>query len=215
MIKWFKDLFKTKIKEIDKDNTINLLTLNDVKYHFSNNIGFQENNKLIENIKSNIDVNKKNIFILDDVEEIVDILSNEFSNSLKKYNKIDEFNIIKLHTPLVGFDMVSILANHDDITVYGLITDITFGGNERLNGKKIILDGIDILILTKMKFDNLKFLIFTGNILSENNIKNYNFALKFEKYFNDNILKYTIIKDAAINFSCSNTCIFDSLVEKL
>lgn len=216
MINWIKSFF-TSSKPLDtKENDIALLTLNDIKLHFSNdNNGFKENIELIQNIKNVIDVNKKNIFILDDIEDIVDILSSEFNSSLEKFNKVDKFNVIKMHTPLVGFNMISILAKHDDIPVYGLITDITFGGNERLNGRKIIIDGIDVLILTKMKFDNLKFLIFTGNILSENNVRNYNFALKFEKYFNANILEYMIIKDSAINFSGNSKGIFDNLVEKL
>lgn len=214
MLSWIINVFKRNNKlEI---NNISLIDLDEMKQHFSrpNNYGFVENNKIFENIKLNIDPEKSNIFILDDIPEIVNILSKELYKSLKKFDKHNNFNIITMDSTQVGFDMIAILSNHD-IVVDCLITDIIFGGTEKINGSNITVDGIDILILTKGKFSHLKFLIFTGNILSEYNIKNYDFALKFERFFKDNILKYTIIKDVAINFTNDNMCVFDDFVKTL
>lgn len=222
MLKWLKDKFSTQIEENNYSDDIKILQLDEIRNHFKNveiqQDGFKEDPEVLSFIKAQIQPNKINVFILDDVCDIVEILKEELEKSLEKVGKINDVNIIALCEQHVGFDMLGILGNHDEIPIDALITDITFGGNDRINGKKIIVDGIDILILSAMKFgkENLKYLIFTGNILSETNVKNYAFALKYEKYFKESILNHAIIKDSAINFDDANTInLFDSLVKEL
>lgn len=222
MFDWIKKIFFNVDKDIaNKDAcSINMLDIDALKKHFNtiktpiNPDGFCENEKLIQEIINNIKPDRKNIFILDDVYDIVEILSEELTKKLETQGLSNEFNIIGMHTPQVGFDMLSILINHTEIKTDYILTDITFGGNEKINGKKIIVDGIDVLIIAKTINENLGYIIFTGNILSETNVKNYAFALKYEKFFNDTILNHAIIKDSVIDFNKNlNDVLFDKLMQ--
>lgn len=215
MFNWIKNLFtKSKIENIIDDNIV-VLTLEDIKNHFeSTGIGFEMDKGKIENIRKRLDPNRKNIFILDDICEIVDILEKDLIEKLREKNKLDRVNIISLCTKNVGFDMLSILSEYDDISIDFLITDIIFGGNQKINGVNTIIDGIDIVIISKEKNADMKYVIFTGNVLTEANVRNYNFAKKFKKYMNDSILNHTIIKDSFLSFNKEQD-IFNVMIDKI
>lgn len=218
MFEWF---FKNKKRDsVIKVEELNLsvLTLDEVNMHFNacehndslHRTWFRADDKLLEDIKSKIIEGRKNIFILDDVCELTDILYDELIEQLTRRNIIDNCNVIPLCTLSVGFDMLSILAL-TDIKVDFLLTDITFGGNRVINGKNTILDGVDTLIITKEKFPDCNYLIFTGNILSEVNIRHYNFSKKFERYMHESILPHVIHKDTVLNFEHDNNIIFEKI----
>jgi hypothetical protein len=218
---FLKDKKSDDININENFDDITILTIEEIRDHFEtvghgkNKIGFEENTDLIKDIRNNIVEGRKNIFILDDVCDIVGILRDELTNSLRIANKLDKVNIHSLCNRSVGFDMLSILANHKDISVEYLITDITFGGNEKINGKKIIVDGIDVLIIAKNTLTIDEYVIFTGNILSESNVNSYNFAKKFEKYLGESILDHAIIKDSAINMDVSVDNLFGNIIKGL
>lgn len=202
MFGWFKKSSKTnKIKEECSLDSITTPSLSDIRHHFEtlgqgyNENGFRENQKIVEDLRNNYDLSKKNIFIVDDMCEISEILKDEITVYLEKTDKIDKINVITMCGKRVGFDMLSLIANHSDIKIDYLITDITFGCNEIFDGKKIIIDGVDLVILLRNVYPTAKYILFTGNILSENNVKSYNFARKFNKYTNECILNHAIIKD--------------------
>ncbi len=183
-----------------------------VEQHFQ---GAPKNEKLINTINSTIDNDKLNIYILDDVERIAKIISAEIKVNLTKLNKIDNINIIPMFGKNVGFDFLNIIHNLEAPKIDILITDITFGGNNLFNGKKIILDGVDCVILATMKNPKLKYIFFTGNILSESNIRNFIFAKKFLDYFKDSILKHTILKEVDVTFSNNDNIILKNLIESI
>ena len=87
MFDWIKKIFFNVDKDIaNKDAcSINMLDIDALKKHFItiktpiNPDGFCENEKLIQEIINNIKPDRKNIFILDDVYDIVEILSEELT----------------------------------------------------------------------------------------------------------------------------------------
>lgn len=218
MFNWFS---KNVIEEKQEINLI-VITLDEIHTHFNilehnsdqDFTGFKPDETFLDSLKDKIKPDRKNIFILDDVCDLVDILDEELTNELKNKKILDKFNIITMCTLSVGFDMLSVLAL-TDIKVDFLLTDITFGGNRIINGEHIVLDGIDTLILIKEKFPDCQFLIFTGNILTESNIKHYNFSKKFNYYMNESILKYIIHKDTALNFDQESNILIERLTKLL
>lgn len=213
MFEIFKKIFSEKVP-ISNDDQCGIVRLEDFRTHFENNSKneFSENKLLIENIKSHLKPNRKNIFILDDICEIVEILKDDLEKYLTKINRNNEFNLISLCGKSVGFDMISIVANHPEITVDALMTDIIFGGNEKINGKKIIVDGVDIVIVLKSLNPTLNYIMFTGNIFNENLENSYSFSKKFEKCVGGSILDHVLIKDAHIVFEDS---VFERIIGSL
>ena len=216
MFKLIKDMFSekssTQVVEIDKSS---VLDMEEIKNHFktvTKDAGFVENTHLIESIKKKLHPNRKNIFILDDICEIVEILKDDFEKYLSNIGRVDEFNVVSLCGKSVGFDMLSILANHSEVTVDAIMTDIIFGGNEKINGKKIIIDGVDIVIILKSVNDNLNYIMFTGNVFSENIENSYSFSKKFEQHIGESILDHVLIKDAQIVFDDS---VFERIIKEL
>lgn len=213
MFSFFKNFFSDS-NGVSKSVVTHELTIGSLKQHFldKNSIGFKEKSELIQSIFVKKDKNKRNIFILDDVCEIVEILKNDFEDHLKKINRLDDFNIFALCTKTVGFDMLSIIVCYPEITVDVILTDIVFGGNEKLNGKKIIVDGVDVVIAAKQANNSLNFVLFTGNVLTQKNENNYDFSKKFNDFFGESISKYAYIKDTDIIFDGE---IFDKLISGL
>lgn len=216
MFKLIKGMFsdKTSVNDVGIEQS-HTLHIEEIKKHFQNtspDTGFVENSNLIESIKANLQPNRKNIFILDDICEIVEILKGDFETYLKKINRVDEFNLVSMCGRSVGFDMLSIIANHSDVKVDAIMTDIIFGGNEKINGKKIIVDGVDIVIILKAINHNLNYIMFTGNVFSENVENSHTFSQKFEKSMGETITDHILIKDAQIVFEDS---IFERIIETL
>lgn len=198
MLEYFKKWFNKNTKP-QKNNIkeFTFISLEDIKKHFANvcDDGFQENIELIEDVKRKIKPNRKNIFILDDVCEITDILECELSEYLELNNKLDKINLIPLCGSEAGFDMISIISNHPEITIDYIITDITFGSNRKINDKKTIIDGVDVLFLSKSVNPNIRFVVITGNILDKCNVEHYTFAKKFAQCLGEPILDHIVFKD--------------------
>lgn len=204
MISFLKKMFNsTEENETVNVEQIKILNLNDIKKHFEsiaagNDVGYKPNLDIIDEIKSKIIPNKKILFILDDEPNVVDIIVEDITYILEKYSIVDKFQIIPMVGKEVGFDFLAVL--NEDIHIDCLITDITFAGNNKINGENFIIDGIDVVILTKMKFNDIEYILFTGNALTENNHRTFNFVKKFQEYMIDNIFDKVIIKSKNIDF---------------
>lgn len=85
MFKWIKNKFFNVNNDIVYNDSMQILNIDTLKKHFNtiktpiNPDGFCENEKLIQEIINNIKPDRKNIFILDDVYDIVEILSEELT----------------------------------------------------------------------------------------------------------------------------------------
>lgn len=210
-----KSIFLKKQSKPNITTEINrTIGLDDIRTHFNNNTPgeFIENAELINKIKSKIKPNRKNIFILDDICEIVQILEEDFKKYLEKVGRLDDFNLIPMCRKTVGFDVLSIAVNHPEISIDAIMSDIVFGGNEKINGKKIIIDGIDVVIMLKSLNDKLNYLLFTGNVFGENMETSHSFSKKFEKSMGEPIFDHVLIKDAQIIFEDS---IFERIIDAL
>ncbi len=187
----------------DNRDVYRLLDFDQVKYHFNSvrpDDEYVEDTYLIDKIKNGIKPERKNIFILEDDCEIVKIVTTDFKNYLKSVGRENEYNIIPLCSKTVGFDMLSIIAKYPEIKIDGLIADIVFGGNEKINGKKIIIDAVDLVILMTTVNPNIKYALFTGTAFSENNENGSRIAMKYEKYFGTSIMSVTFMKDVNVIF---------------
>lgn len=193
--------FFTHKKRVEE--TIHQLNISDIKSHFSSirpDDEYVEDTFLIDKIKSILKPNRKNVFIIDDNCEIVKIVTSDFNNYLKTIDRVDDFNVIQMCKKTAGFDMLSIIAKYPEIRIDGLIADIILGGNEKINGKKIIVDAVDLVILLKSINPDVKYSLFTGTPFSAKNENGSRVATKFENFFEESILSVTFMKDANVVF---------------
>lgn len=206
MFEFIKNIFKKESrKNTDTSVFHNFLTVEKINSHFDSDRPsdeFNEDTHLIENIRARLNPNRKNVFILDDQCDIVKIIEGDFKKYLIKINRDNEFNIITICKKTAGFDLLSIV-RHPDIKIDVLMSDIIFGGNEKINGEKMVVDGVDLAILTRSINPNSKHCLFTGMTFGDHSDYGVMLASKYEKYFGKSMDEVTFIKDANVVFDNS------------
>jgi len=199
--RFFKKLTKRKFSLNFKPSYTPILP--ELKDHFENDKeGYKENKSLQEKLLKKLKPNSKTIFLIDDNCYITQMLEEELHKRLISLNKDDEFSVISICKPTVGFDFLTFLLKNDIKPDY-MIIDIEFGKIETINDKKIKIDGVDLAIESKILNPKLNYVLFTGNVITGETSKNYSFVEKFEKFFGDSISNHVVIKDTALNFEYS------------
>jgi hypothetical protein len=200
MIKKIKKLLGFNVNKLNK-NQESYTPISDIfKKHFDDELkGYIENEQFSKYILDKIKPNTKTIFIIDDNCFISEMIELELNDRLEKENRADEFSVIQMCKADVAYDYMTILTKYN-IKPDFLLVDIEFGKVERINNANMRLDGVDLAIESTVVNPELKFILFTGNVISSENKKNYKFVGKFENYFGKNILDKIIIKDTVLNF---------------
>jgi len=127
---------------------------------------------------TNLDKNKKNIFIMDDFDGMGSLIKDE----IKQVNCInihEHFNIILDTGTFAGFSLRNLLNTEKDLKIDLAFLDITLGGI--VDGEE--LDGIDIAILLKNRNKNCLIKFVTGHTLNKHNPEIFKFIQKFEETF--------------------------------
>jgi hypothetical protein len=200
MIRKIKKLLGFNDKQIQKSQESYTPILELFKQHFGGETqGYIEDEQFSKYVLDKIKPNTKTIFIIDDNCFISEMIETELHNRLEKENRTDEFSVIQMCKADVAYNYMTILTKYN-IKPDFLLVDIEFGKVERINNANMRLDGVDLAIESTVVNPELKFILFTGNVISSENKKNYKFVGKFENYFGKNILDKIIIKDTVLNF---------------
>ncbi len=142
-------------------------------------------------------IGKKNLLIVDDKEGIISSVLND----LKVLNEehiifdLDDYNIIALHTNMAGFNVLEVLTKAPGIEINYALLDIVLGGKKIVNGKRKMVDGVDVAIEIWKKFPTAEILFFSGCMIGYDEIP-LNFKTKFDTFTNDDMNDYILSKDA-------------------
>ena len=167
---------------------------------------------LVENewVSSDFDVNKENILIMDDREEILSAIIDDLSTLSINQREftLSDYNIISVSSKMAGFKVLDILIKASDIEIHYALLDIILGGKKTLQGgKRTMVDGVDIAIHIWEKYNSAEILFFSGCIV-EKSADQSHFTSKFMDYTDEDISKYTIPKDITIEEELDKLLVF-------
>jgi hypothetical protein len=143
--------------------------------------------------------NSKNILVMDDKDDIISAVLDDLG-SLDKTNDffLYEYNIITTTTKMAGFDVLDILENAPDVKIDFALLDIILGGKKIVDGKRKMVDGVDVAIEIWEHFPNADILFFSGCIIEPSDDPT-SFKNKFDDYTDDDLSNYMLPKDIAFN----------------
>lgn len=142
---------------------------------------------------------RKTILIMDDREEIIssvldDLVSLDSSDDFF----LDDYNIIAVSSKMAGFYVLDILEKAPDIEINYALLDIILGGKKAIDGKRKMVDGVDIAIAIWEKFSSADILFFSGCIIETTDDPS-NFKNKFDTYSGDDMNNYLMPKDTTFD----------------
>ena len=148
-----------------------------------------------ENWCNDYDTNKKTILIMDDREEIISSVLDDLA-ALDNTNNffLEDYNILTVSSKMAGFSVLDILEKAPKIEINFALLDVILGGKKNIDGKRKMVDGVDVAIAIWEKFPNADILFFSGCII-ETNDDTFSFKNKFDKYTDDDMNNYLIPKD--------------------
>lgn len=148
-----------------------------------------------ENWCNDYDPNKKTILIMDDREEIISSVLDDLA-ALDNTNNffLEDYNILTVSSKMAGFSVLDILEKAPKIEINFALLDVILGGKKNIDGKRKMVDGVDVAIAIWEKFPNADILFFSGCII-ETNDDPFSFKNKFDKYTDDDMNNYLIPKD--------------------
>ena len=163
----------------------------------NNNMSVDEQIEWIknENWCNEYDTNKKTILIMDDREEIISSVLDDLA-ALDNTNNffLEDYNILTVSSKMAGFSVLDILEKAPKIEINFALLDVILGGKKNIDGKRKMVDGVDVAIAIWEKFPNADILFFSGCII-ETNDDPFSFKNKFDKYTDDDMNNYLIPKD--------------------
>jgi len=145
------------------------------------------------------DPGKKTLLIMDDREAIISSILDDLYSLEEQESEfhLKNFNILKLQSKMAGFNTMDILTNAPLIEINYALLDIILGGKKVIDGKRKMVDGVDVAISIWDKFEAAEILFFSGCIIDSGNKEIFNFKDKFEKYTGDSIENYILPKDSS------------------
>ena len=148
-----------------------------------------------ENWCNDYDPNKKTILIMDDREEIISSVLDDLA-ALDNTNNffLEDYNILTVSSKMAGFSVLDILEKAPKIEIKFALLDVILGGKKNIDGKRKMVDGVDVAIAIWEKFPNADILFFSGCII-ETNDDPFSFKNKFDKYTDDDMNNYLMPKD--------------------
>ena len=148
-----------------------------------------------ENWCNDYDTNKKTILIMDDREEIISSVLDDLA-ALDNTNNffLEDYNILTVSSKMAGFSVLDILEKAPKIEINFALLDVILGGKKNIDGKRKMVDGVDVAIAIWEKFPNADILFFSGCII-ETNDDTFSFKNKFDKYTDDDMNNYLMPKD--------------------
>lgn len=148
-----------------------------------------------ENWCNDYDTNKKTILIMDDREEIISSVLDDLA-ALDNTNNffLEDYNILTVSSKMAGFSVLDILEKAPKIEINFALLDVILGGKKNIDGKRKMVDGVDVALAIWEKFPNADILFFSGCII-ETNDDPFSFKNKFDKYTDDDMNNYLIPKD--------------------
>jgi hypothetical protein len=147
------------------------------------------------------DVGKKTILIMDDREAIISSMMDDLyslDDQESEFN-LNSYNILKIHSKMAGFQVFDILEKAPLIEIKYALLDIILGGKKVIDGKRTMVDGVDVAIAIWDKFETAEILFFSGCIIESDSRDIFNFKDKFEEYTGDNIENYILPKDSSFD----------------
>lgn len=148
-----------------------------------------------ENWCNDYDPNKKTILIMDDREEIISSVLDDLA-ALDNTNNffLEDYNILTVSSKMAGFSVLDILEKAPKIEINFALLDVILGGKKNIDGKRKMVDGVDVALAIWEKFPNADILFFSGCII-ETNDDPFSFKNKFDKYTDDDMNNYLMPKD--------------------
>ena len=163
----------------------------------NNNMNIDEQIEWIknENWCNDYDTNKKTILIMDDREEIISSVLDDLA-ALDNTNNffLEDYNILTVSSKMAGFSVLDILEKAPKIEINFALLDVILGGKKNIDGKRKMVDGVDVALAIWEKFPNADILFFSGCII-ETNDDTFSFKNKFDKYTDDDMNNYLMPKD--------------------
>lgn len=146
-------------------------------------------------ISDNFDINKRNILIMDDRKEIISSMIDDLKSLDESiiFN-LDYYNIISVATKMAGFHVLDILEKAPDIEIHYALLDIILGGKRVVDGKRRMVDGVDVALEIYKQHQNSEILFFTGCIIEDTNDPSH-FKNKFNKFTGEDIRDHIMTKD--------------------
>lgn len=174
----------TTVKINNKNNNNNNMTIDEQIEWIKN-----------ENWCNDYDINKKTILIMDDREEIISSVLDDLA-ALDNTNNffLEDYNILTVSSKMAGFSVLDILEKAPKIEINFALLDVILGGKKNIDGKRKMVDGVDVALAIWEKFPNADILFFSGCII-ENNDDPFSFKNKFDKYTDDDMNNYLMPKD--------------------
>lgn len=148
-----------------------------------------------ENWCNDYDTSKKTILIMDDREEIISSVLDDLA-ALDNTNNffLEDYNILTVSSKMAGFSVLDILEKAPKIEINFALLDVILGGKKNIDGKRKMVDGVDVALAIWEKFPNADILFFSGCII-ETNDDPFSFKNKFDKYTDDDMNNYLMPKD--------------------
>lgn len=188
----FSMFFGKKNNIVEPTTTVKINNKNN-----NNNMTIDEQIEWIknENWCNDYDINKKTILIMDDREEIISSVLDDLA-ALDNTNNffLEDYNILTVSSKMAGFSVLDILEKAPKIEINFALLDVILGGKKNIDGKRKMVDGVDVAIAIWEKFPNADILFFSGCII-ETNDDPFSFKNKFDKYTDDDMNNYLMPKD--------------------
>lgn len=180
-----------------KNNIVEPTTTVKINNNNNNNMTIDEQIEWIknENWCNDYDPNKKTILIMDDREEIISSVLDDLA-ALDNTNNffLEDYNILTVSSKMAGFSVLDILEKAPKIEINFALLDVILGGKKNIDGKRKMVDGVDVALAIWEKFPNADILFFSGCII-ETNDDPFSFKNKFDKYTDDDMNNYLMPKD--------------------
>lgn len=188
----FSMFFGKKNNIVEPTTTVKINNKNN-----NNNMTIDEQIEWIknENWCNDYDINKKTILIMDDREEIISSVLDDLA-ALDNTNNffLEDYNILTVSSKMAGFSVLDILEKAPKIEINFALLDVILGGKKNIDGKRKMVDGVDVALAIWEKFPNADILFFSGCII-ETNDDPFSFKNKFDKYTDDDMNNYLMPKD--------------------
>ena len=167
-----------------------------------NDINSQINWIISNGWTDNYDLSKKTLLIMDDREAITaSVMDDLYSLEARNINfNLSDYNIVNVYSKMAGFHVIDILENAPLIEIHFAILDIILGGKKIVDGKRKMIDGVDVAIEIWKKFDSTEILFFSGCIIDSDTKDIFNFKNKFKEFTGDSIEDYILSKDSSFDF---------------
>jgi len=195
MVGFFKNIFGKNNKNNDENNNESK-EINKIKF-----IEYIKRENILYN--DEYDENKKNVLVMDDKKDIVDgVIDDMFILDDKKLIDINDYNIFTFYGKMAAFNIIEFLDKFENyLKIDYAVLDIIVGGKRFKDGKKVILDGIDVAYELKKRYENVFVVFYTGCMIENEDdlLMNISYVEKFKKYFGDSIYNYLISKSENID----------------